>query len=54
MDKDFIIAKNLALRLLNRYDKTQKEMKKYLIDKSIEENVANKVVKYFNEIKRIV
>ena len=49
MDKDFIIAKNLALRLLNRYDKTQKEMKKYLIDKSIEENVANKVVKYLVE-----
>ena len=25
MDRDFIIAKNLELKLLNRYDKTQNE-----------------------------
>lgn len=49
MDRDFIIAKNLALRLLNRYDKTQKEMKQYLIDKSVKEDVAEKVVNYLVE-----
>lgn len=49
MDKDFIIAKNLALRLLNRYDKTQKEMREYLIDKSVSQDTADKVVDYLVE-----
>ena len=46
MDREFIVAKNLALRLLNRYDKTQKEMKKYLIDKGTTSEVADEVVRY--------
>ncbi len=46
MDKDFIIAKNLALKLLNRYDKTQKEMKKYLNDKCVSPEVSDRVVEY--------
>lgn len=49
MSRDFIIAKNLALKLLNRYDKTQKEMKKYLIEKCVDEKVADEVVKYLVE-----
>ena len=49
MDRDFIIAKNLALKLLNRYDKTQNEMKKYLINKSIMPDIVNKVIEYLME-----
>lgn len=49
MDKDFIIAKNLALRLLNRYDKTQKQMKEYLIKKEVSEETADKVVEYLTQ-----
>lgn len=49
MSRDFIIAKNLALKLLNRYDKTQKEMKKYLVDKCVDTKVADDVVKYLVE-----
>lgn len=49
MDRDFIIAKNLALKLLNRYDKTQNEMKKYLINKSITPDIVNKVIEYLME-----
>lgn len=46
MDKDFIIAKNLALKLLNRYDKTKKEMRKYLIDKCVSPEVSDRVIEY--------
>ena len=46
MDRDFIIGKNLALKLLNRYDKTCKEMKKYLLDKCLSEETSNRVVEY--------
>ncbi len=49
MSRDFVIAKNLALRLLNRYDKTQKEMKKYLIDKCVESKIADDVIRYLVE-----
>ncbi len=49
MSREFIIAKNLALKLLNRYDKTQKEMKKYLLDKCVDPNVADDVIKYLLE-----
>lgn len=49
MERDFIVAKNLALKLLNRYDKTQKEMKKYLVDKCVIPDVADKVVDYLVE-----
>lgn len=46
MEREFTIAKNLALKLLNRYDKTCKEMKKYLSSKNISEEVSNKVIEY--------
>lgn len=49
MDRDFIIAKNLALKLLNRYDKTCKEMKKYLLDKCVDTDVSDRVIKYLCE-----
>lgn len=46
MEKDFVLGKNLSLRLLNRYDKTEKEMKKYLIEKGISNDISNQVVEY--------
>ncbi len=53
MNRDFIVAKNLSLKLLNRYDKTKKEMKKYLSDKCIEPKIIDEVVDYLVEYNLI-
>ncbi len=49
MNRDFIVAKNLSLKLLNRYDKTQKEMRKYLVEKSVKSDVIDDVINYLVE-----
>lgn len=49
MNREFIIAKNLSLKLLNRYDKTQKEMRKYLSEKSVNVHIIDQVIDYLVE-----